>query len=718
MSSGLVQQQQQQPSQSSLNPYLRNYTTVNTGSTANPTNINHNSRLREVPVATGGQLYAHQRLENANTAGTTSRITATGYQGDRRAGQPTFDHVEKPYYYSSPNYVRKAATRLNMELAAVKEMKLKMNDNNVEMSNNNNNNLIAGTCGNNDRSRQQTGGRSVMDSNGNFVANKLPHQQPQQQSKPSERVLTTDELGERLKRLALLSNANDQELVNGNVSNAAGDYYPHYLTYNVKDRRWVGETGEKVGGGGGAAGGGEYDNMYNCSNSVAGGDVASKVVKDNCLTSTTTAGGVVAGVAAAAASASPSRKVNITSSEQENKRRQLRLNEEVSSNNNNNNNNYFNYNYDEEEEDSGAGSNHNNNNNLEATSTEELVTSDEDEADPGILSASQGNLARRPKQDYQPELCLSTFSAVSVCSTASTASSFYYENHKEPFTGAAAAALPGHEAGLVGAETKAGVGFVGGVKKSATCSTTTSQSDTVSNKDFLIDDEIADQPELEFMNLGRSNSTQRPETEVMAAAANTRLRRPVYMPIEKVVGGGGTLSSKTLTPASPSNVTRIPEEEKLMLVSAHNELECLISQHSSSAAAGPGDSNYASLPAYYHDESSAATSVAGTSLGSTPTNGTAVNSPGSSPLASVQKASSMIGPGQSKLRKRHSYTSGGGSSPKFSGSFFPRPRPLSFVEKEDGSIGVGQNSVPALMQDVKNIKTLLYRLQGELQNVS
>lgn len=634
--------------------------------------------------------------------GIPSRTTITGYQGDRRAGQSTFDPVEKPYYYSSPNYVRKTATRLNKDMAAVKEMKKKMNNNKVvEMSNNIDKILIAENFGNNDRSRRQTNDKTVMDSNGNFVATNLLQQTQPQQPKKSERVLTTDELGERLQRLDLITNTNGRGMMNQNVLNASSDRYPHYnLTYNVKDRRWADETGEKVSGGAGE----EYNNK--CTN-IAAGDVVS-MVKDNYLTSLTTTGVAVGG-----STMLPSMKVNIESREEENRRRQLRLNEEVS-NNNNSNNNYFYYNCDEEEEHSGAGSNQNNN--LEATSTEELVTSDEDEADPSILIESKCNLNAQQKQgqDYQQELCLSTLSAVSFCSTASTASSFYYENHKESFLGVTTE----NKTSVTGAQAKTvDVGIGGGIKKSATCSTTTSQSDTVSNKDFLIDDEIADQPELEFMNLGRGNNNQRLETEVMAAAANTRLRRPIYMPLEKVVGGG-TLSSKTLTPASPSNGTRVLEEEKLMLVSAHNELESLISQHSStiSLPGGPGgDANFTSLPTYY-EEISTSTSMAGTSLDSTPTNSTAINSPVSSSMASAQKT--LVGSGQSKLRKRHSYTSGGGSSPKFSGSFFPRPRPLSFIEKEDGSIGVGQNSVPALMQDVKNIKTLLYRLQGELQNVS
>lgn len=48
---------------------------------------------------------------------------------------------------------------------------------------------------------------------------------------------------------------------------------------------------------------------------------------------------------------------------------------------------------------------------------------------------------------------------------------------------------------------------------------------------------------------------------------------------------------------------------------------------------------------------------------------------------------------------------------------FRRPKPLSFVESPDGSFGLDSPSYRSAYQDLIGVKTLLFRLQGILQNV-
>ena len=79
---------------------------------------------------------------------------------------------------------------------------------------------------------------------------------------------------------------------------------------------------------------------------------------------------------------------------------------------------------------------------------------------------------------------------------------------------------------------------------------------------------------------------------------------------------------------------------------------------------------------------------------------------------------SMCGsPRIANLRKRHSYTSSSSCSPPQYVQHFRRPRPLSFVENEDGSLGFDSPSQRAVQQDIIGLKTLLFRLQNVLQNV-
>ena len=49
---------------------------------------------------------------------------------------------------------------------------------------------------------------------------------------------------------------------------------------------------------------------------------------------------------------------------------------------------------------------------------------------------------------------------------------------------------------------------------------------------------------------------------------------------------------------------------------------------------------------------------------------------------------------------------------------FRKPRPLSVVESVDGNLALDGSSFRSVMQDINGIKTLLFRLQGELQEVS
>lgn len=56
------------------------------------------------------------------------------------------------------------------------------------------------------------------------------------------------------------------------------------------------------------------------------------------------------------------------------------------------------------------------------------------------------------------------------------------------------------------------------------------------------------------------------------------------------------------------------------------------------------------------------------------------------------------------------------STPSFSKT--RKPRALSLIESADGIVGLDSSSYANLMQDVKDVKTLLFRLQGLIHNVS
>lgn len=254
-----------------------------------------------------------------------------------------------------------------------------------------------------------------------------------------------------------------------------------------------------------------------------------------------------------------------------------------------------------------------------------------------------------------------------------------------------------------------------------------------SNRDlFLIDDEIADQPGLLISNPNTANPISR-KTEEDKQQMNLMLSSPVDENNWNISSStpntltpstitNTSSSSNVLTIDSPSILTSTENEKKnitnikssdLMLQSLNHELENLILQTTIDSHSLPSfnndliiqnnvdkDSNHLPLPV----------SKAHTSLQQ--------NNNNNNDRHRV-----------SKLRKRHSYTSSSISSSPLSNNnsnttsltnhvSFRRPRPLSFVENDDGSFGLDLPSQRAVAQDLIGIKTLLFRLQNLLQNVS
>ncbi len=195
--------------------------------------------------------------------------------------------------------------------------------------------------------------------------------------------------------------------------------------------------------------------------------------------------------------------------------------------------------------------------------------------------------------------------------------------------------------------------------------------------------------------------------------------------------------SKTGTPmddsVTPTNSFPSP------LRSANYELESLILQHSPKC-----DDHYTSLPPlnynhpqHYHyshahpavDRSRSFSlnhanngQMSSASSSTTPTTPNGPTSPGGAGTGGIAPFGS---PRVANLKKRHSYTAASSTSnnnqtvtsttPSY--AIFRRPRPLSFVETADGNLGLDSPSLRAVSQDVIGIKTLLFRLQGVLQNV-
>lgn len=293
--------------------------------------------------------------------------------------------------------------------------------------------------------------------------------------------------------------------------------------------------------------------------------------------------------------------------------------------------------------------------------------------------------------------------AISNCSTTSITSSFVFDSNINCSTAIASA--------------------TGGCPRNHNGSTSTS---SCSNKDlFLIDDEIADQPGLLISNPNTANSIDR-QTEEAQQQKNLKL----FSSVDE--NNWNMSSSKTLTPSSITNTfSNVPTTDspstlslsekksltnrrssELMLQSLNHELENLILQTTIDLHSLPSfnsdliiqnnvdkDSNHSPLPV----------SNVHTSL--------------------QQNNNNNDRHRVSKLCKRHSYTSSSISSSPLSNNnsnttsltnhlSFRRPRPLSFVENDDGSFGLDSPSQRAVAQDLIGIKTLLFRLQNLLQNVS
>lgn len=167
------------------------------------------------------------------------------------------------------------------------------------------------------------------------------------------------------------------------------------------------------------------------------------------------------------------------------------------------------------------------------------------------------------------------------------------------------------------------------------------------------------------------------------------------------------------------------------LRSANYELESLILQHSPKLS----EDHYTSLPplnyshAHHPPHHQSAVDRSRSFSFNHANNGQA--SPASSsttpttPNGPMSPGVSFGSPRVANLKKRHSYTAASSTShnqtvtsttPSY--AIFRRPRPLSFVETADGNLGLDSPSLRAVSQDVIGIKTLLFRLQGVLQNVS
>lgn len=281
--------------------------------------------------------------------------------------------------------------------------------------------------------------------------------------------------------------------------------------------------------------------------------------------------------------------------------------------------------------------------------------------------------------------------SASICSTASTTSSFVYDCQQSNGH---------HRAHRNDNHYRARNG-----------STSTS---SCSNRDlFLIDDEIADQPALligdaaeiakQRMNLVLTSNDSVEKDWVMSP---TKTLTPSSNSTNANSGSSVELASVSNiedfplkeTPHQKTSITSSTTSYDSMLQSLNNELENLILQttkidnlsQSFDTTEIISDSN----------------SVSDEKILTSQNNDTSQNT---KRLAS------------SKLRKRHSYTSSNTTNTQnnlHKVPVFRRPRPLSFVENQDGSYGLDSPSLRAVAQDLIGIKTLLFRLQNVLQNVS
>lgn len=348
---------------------------------------------------------------------------------------------------------------------------------------------------------------------------------------------------------------------------------------------------------------------------------------------------------------------------------------------------------------------------------EELLSCEE--SDPVSCSSHDSHHNHHYLQHKSSSSHQQNFMSASLCSTTSTTSSFCFEGIGNS-SSQGSCTSSGSQTPRPGRKAR--------TESSASC-TTLSQEST---KDW-IDDEIADQPDL-FMTSGSppkegghhhqggcagpgavsEMNGERSEQSILLDRHHFHLNFP-----QPVAAHMSASTSKSGTPMDDSITPTNPHPNPLR--SANHELESLILQHS------PKSDDHTSLPPLHnyshhqHHNSSddrsrsfsfnhANNQTSGNSTGTTPTNGPM--SPGG-PFASPRVAN---------LKKRHSYTASStgnhtvtSTTPSY--AIFRRPRPLSFVETADGALGLDSPSLRAVSQDVIGIKTLLFRLQGVLQNV-
>ena len=246
--------------------------------------------------------------------------------------------------------------------------------------------------------------------------------------------------------------------------------------------------------------------------------------------------------------------------------------------------------------------------------------------------------------------------------------------------------------------------------RTASSATTVSQD---SNRDLFFDDEIADQPDLMIMNNNNNNNTASTVTQsdkdvidgsiktgVMLPQNRSSLRLSLAKSLDYSSGSSSTTTTMAQESLNPSPLTTPTIHASIR--SANSELESLMQQISLT------DQDFASLnhcplsprkTFYSHREVDRSRSFS------------FQNSSNTNP-SSESNSSNLPGSRISGLKKRHSYTSSS------SGHVFRKPRPLSFVENEDGSLAFDSPSMRAIAHDIIGVKTLLFRLQGILQNVS
>ena len=292
-------------------------------------------------------------------------------------------------------------------------------------------------------------------------------------------------------------------------------------------------------------------------------------------------------------------------------------------------------------------------------------------------------------------------SSTSICSTASTsaASSFVYDGHNHNHN---------HHY-----RTRNG-------------STSTS---SCSNRDlFLIDDEIADQPEL-LISGGNNGSNVNVEiarqqrTINVSQISKESIEKDWPMSPTKTLTPTTTNSTNTNNSGSSLELTTISSNIDDFSLSEQSPTTMNNKQKSINSPTNTTTSSYDSMLQSLNNELE--NLILQTTQIDSSTSTTAKQQANSLDSNEIDSSDTNISSqnikriASSKLRKRHSYTSSTNTSNLNNKvPVFRRPRPLSFVEKDDRSFGLDQPSLRAVAQDLIGIKTLLFRLQNVLQNVS